>query len=431
MPLNVIIIGAGFAGLWAARELSGAAVDVTVIDRNNYHTFLPLLYQIGAAEIEPEQIAYPVRSILRKRKCIRFVRSEVHGIDIDANCVKITGGTISYDYLIIAAGSVTNYFGIPGAEEFAFPLKTLDDGIILRNHILSCFETAVHEKDIYARRKLLTFSIIGGGPTGVEFAGALSELIRGALRRDYHALDFSEVRVLLLDAGSKLLPSFPEVLGDYTKRRLTAMGIEVMLNSQSQGIERSGIRLKSGAAIPSATVVWTAGVRGAAMLHDERIAKTDAGRIIVTDTLQVPGHPRVYVAGDLAVIDGNPLPMTAPVALQEGATAARNILRDIAGLSPAQLVYRDRGAMVTIGRNSAVAIIRRWKFKGFVAWAMWLVVHLMNLIGFRNRILVMINWAWNYFFFDRAVRLILPACCDNPCERPCVPASGKCREVQV
>lgn len=167
------------------------------------------------------------------------------------------------------------------------------------------------------------------------------------------------------------------------------------------------------------------------MLHDERIAKTDAGRIIVTDTLQVPGHPRVYVAGDLAVIDGNPLPMTAPVALQEGATAARNILRDIAGLSPAQLVYRDRGAMVTIGRNSAVAIIRRWKFKGFVAWAMWLVVHLMNLIGFRNRILVMINWAWNYFFFDRAVRLILPACCDNPCERPCVPASGKCREVQV
>ncbi len=408
-PPRVVIVGAGFAGLWAARGLARAPVDVLLIDRNNYHTFLPLLYQVAAAELEPEAIIYPVRSILRQFPNVQFVMAEVRDVDFATRTVETPDLAIPYAYLILAVGSVPHFFGVPGAAEYAFRLKTLEQGIALRNRILRCFERVVHATAPERRGALLTFAIVGGGPTGVEFAGALVELIRGPLRKDYPTLPPSEVRVVLLEALDTLLPGLPERLRTYAARRLRQMGVEVRLRSQVDQVLPQAVRLKDGTVIPTETVVWTAGVRGDPLVDNRGLALARGGRVVVSPTLQVSGHPEVYVVGDLAVVEGTePLPMIAPVAIQQGMAAAQNVRRQVSGQLLQAFRYHDRGTMATIGRNAAVASLAGRAFTGFPAWILWLGVHLVNLIGFRNRLVVLINWAWDYLFYERAMRVILP-----------------------
>lgn len=407
---RIVVIGAGFGGLWVARHLAHAPVQVLLLDRNNYHTFLPLLYQVAAAELEPEHIVYPVRSILRRAPNADFCLAEVEEIDFDARVVKTAEHTIPYDYLALAAGSASHFFGVPGAAEHAFPLKTLDDGIALRNHILRCFERAAHEPDAQRRQRMLTFVILGGGPTGVEFAGALAELVRGPLSKDYATLDVRHARVILLEAADSLLSAMPERLRAYALARLGKMGVQVHLRAVASQVTPESAQLQDGALIPTETVVWTAGVRGSPQAGAWGLPVARNGQVTVLPTLQVPDHPEVYVLGDLARVeqDGQPLPMIAPVAIQQGVAVARNIARQAAGQSPQPFHYRDRGAMATIGRNAAVTHLLGRDLTGFPAWVIWLGVHIFNLIGFRNRLMVMINWAWDYLFYERAVRLILP-----------------------
>ena len=409
---RVVIVGAGFGGLWAARAIARYAVEVILVDRHNYHVFFPLLYQVAAAELEPEDIAYPVRSILRKLPNVGFIMAEVKRVDLTAKLVEADGRTIPYDFLILAMGSTSHFFGVPGAAEYAFPLRALEEGVALRNHILSCFEQAVHEPDSEQRERLLTFAIVGGGPTGVEFAGALAELIYGPLRKDYKTLDLQKVRVVLLEAGESLLPSMPERLRTYALKRLLKIRVEVSLRSGVSQVTPEAAHLTDGRVIPTETVVWTAGVHGGTQPQAWGLPIARNGRVDVLPTLQVPGHPSAYVIGDLAYVekDGLPLPMVAPVAIQQGTVAARNIARQTSGSAPLPFNYKDLGTMAVIGRNSAVAhLFGRWTFTGLVAWVIWLSVHLLRLIGFRNRLLVLTNWAWDYLFYERVVRLILPS----------------------
>ncbi len=411
---KVVIIGAGFGGLWAARTLAHSLADVLLVDRNNYHTFSPLLYQVAAAELEPENIAYPVRSILKKWPNVHFDMAEVQRVDLAAQTVTTADRTLRYDYLISAIGSTFSFFGIPGAAEYALPLKTLEQAIALRNHILRCFEQATREADALRRQQILSFAIVGGGPTGVEFAGALAELACGPLVRDFPLLDFSQVHVMLFEAAESLLFGQPKSLGDYAEKRLRSMGVDIRLQAAVSQVMPEAIRLRDGTFIPAETVVWTAGVRGVPEAAAWGLPATRNGQISVLPTLQVPGHPEVYVVGDLARIEGieggkPALPMVAPVAIQQGVAAARNIARQIAGQTPTPFRYHDRGTLATIGRNAAIADIGGHQFTGFLAWGIWLGVHIFNLIGFRNRFIVLINWAWDYIFYERGVRLILPA----------------------
>jgi NADH dehydrogenase len=404
---RVVIIGAGFAGLWAARALSHSQTDVLVLNRNNYHTFFPLLYQVAAGELEAEDIVYPVRSILRGQENIRFLMNEVTEIDLAAKQVKTTDHVFPYDFLVLALGSASHFFGVTGAAEYAFQLKTLEQAIALRNHILFRFERALCETDPERRRQMLTFAIVGGGPTGVEFAGALAELIRGPLVKNYQALDPREMHILLLEANDRLLASFPERLEKYALRRLAKMGVEVRLQATVSQITPDCIRLKDGATIPLETVIWTSGVRGESFNAELQTIRN--GQVKVLPTLQTPDHPEVYVIGDLAFMeeDGRPLPMLAPVATQQGEAAARNIIRQTNGQIPVPFHYHNRGTMVTIGRNAAIAHVWGRAFAGFPAWLLWLSIHLYGLIGFRNRLLVLIKWAWDYLFFERAVSLVV------------------------
>lgn len=407
---RVVIVGAGFGGLWAARHLVRAPVDVLLIDRHNFHTFFPLLYQVAAAELEAPAIVYPVRAILRKCPNVDFHMAEVTGLDLERRLVFTDGEAIPYDYLLVATGSAPHYFHVPGAAEHAFPLKTLEQAIALRNHIVACFERAARERDPHRRRRALTFLIVGGGATGVEFAGALAELIHGPLRRDYPRLDLSEVSVMVVEATDSLLAGLPAKLGRYAARRLRKMGIEVRLGAPVTRVQSDSVALADGAAIATETVVWTAGVRGDPAAQRWGLGAGPGGRVPVEPTLQVPGHPEVYVIGDLAYLehDGAPLPMVAPVATQQGRHVAGNLLRQISGREPQPFAYCDRGMLATIGRNAAVAHLPAFALTGFPAWVLWLAIHIVKLIGFRNRLVVLINWAWDYLFYERAVRLVLP-----------------------
>ena len=414
---RVVIVGAGFGGLWAAKALTGAPVDVLLLDQHNYHTFLPLLYQVGSAELEPGYIAQPVRMILRQRKNVHFLLAKVTCVDVEARVVQTAGRsphsvrTIPYDYLILATGSVSHFFGIPGAADYAFPLKTMEDGMVLRNHILQCFETAWPEPDEARRRLLLTFAVVGGGPTGVEYAGALSELIYGPLAKDFRGMNIDEPRIILLEALDRLLPAMPKKLGRYAVERLRQKKVEVRLGATVSEVTPACVYLKDGAAIPTASVIWTAGVGGEDVPRQSSFPTLRNGTVPVLPTLQLPDHPEVYVVGDLAALEGangQYLPMLAPVATQQGERAAKNIRRQVAGREPQVFKYRDKGSMATIGRSAAVAHIAGFAFTGFIAWIIWLVIHLAELIGFRNRLVVLVNWAWTYIFYERVVRLILP-----------------------
>jgi NADH dehydrogenase len=317
-----------------------------------------------------------------------------------------------YDYLVLALGSVTNYFGIPGAAEHAFPIKTMDDGIAIRNHILSRFEQGQNEKDPSARQRMLTFTIVGAGPTGVEFAGALAELVRGPLAKDYRSIDFKEVRVVLLEARDAVLGMLPPRLSEYARERLRSMGVDVRLGAAVSRINDDGVELRDGSVIPTETAIWSSGVSGDPALSSWGLPQAAGGRITVLPSLQAAGHPEVYIVGDLALAqeEGKPVPQVAPAATQQGKSAARNIVRQIAGKEPLTFRYRDPGTMVTIGRNAAVAHMFGRSFTGFPAWLLWLFVHIAYLIGFRNRLFVLIDWAMDYFFYERAVRLILASC---------------------
>jgi len=408
---KVVIIGAGFGGLWAARTLANAPVDVTVIDRNNYHTFLALLYQVAAAELDAEDIAYPVRSVFWNIPNIQFLLAHARRIDLKNKRIETDVKTIDYDYLILGTGSVTSTFGVPGVEENAYFLKTLEEAVALKNHIICCFEAASREPDAARRQSLLTFVIVGGGATGVEYSGALAELIHGPLRKDYPSIDFSEVRIILLEAAEYLVAPMPANLRIYTAGQLRHMGVDVRLKTAVADVSPERALLKDGEVIPTSTVVWTAGVRGEELAGASDIPVGRDGRVSVEPTLQITDHPGIYVIGDLASIkeETRILPMVAQVAIQSGVKAAQNILHHIAGQPPEPFKYHDRGSMIAIGRKAAGVAIGKKTFKGFIAWVMWLVIHLFNLIGFRNRLMVFTNWAWDYLLYERAVRYVFPA----------------------
>lgn len=407
---RVVIVGAGFGGLWAARALAREEVDVLLVDRNNFHTFYPLLYQIGAAELDATEICYPVRKILRGQENARFVMAEVDEVRPEEGAVRAGGETIRYDHLILATGSDPHFFGVEGAAEHAFPLRVLEDGIALRNHVLSRFEGAARMSDPARRRQALTFVIVGGGPTGVEYAGALAELVYGPIARDYPEVDGEEVSIFLVEALDHLLSSMPRDLGAYAAGRLETMGVDVRTGTLVEEVSPAGVRFADGSAVDCGTVVWTAGVQGDVDAHHWGLPVGRGGRVQVDATLAVPGHPAIQVVGDLAGIeqDGEPLPQIAPVAVQQGEHAARNVLLALRGEAAEPFSYEDRGMLATVGRNHAVARIFGRSFRGFPAWLLWLAVHIAKLIGFRNRLVVLTNWAWDYFTYERFVRLILP-----------------------
>ncbi len=397
----------------AAKALVNASVDVLLIDRNNYHTFLALLYQVAAAELQPENIIFPIRKIIRKLPNVSFLMAEVENIDCEKKTVQTNRKEVAYDYLILAAGSDTNYFNIPGVAEHSFPLKTIDESIILRNHIISIFERAAEEHDEEKLRKMLNFVIVGGGATGVEFSGALNELVRRLMLKDFPKLDLSLVKVSLLEASDRLLAAMPENCRNYAAEHLRKMGVKVCFNSLVQKIENDSVHLRGGEIIQSETVVWTAGVCGVPFAKKLQLKKAPDNRIIVLPTLQSVSCENVYTAGDLAYLineeSGKPFPMVAQVAMQQGTLAAKNIMHQIKGESLEAFKYNDLGSMATIGRNLAVARIGKKAYTGFFAWLLWLIVHLVRLVGYRNRAIVFINWAWNYFLYERSSQLIYPS----------------------
>ena len=407
---RVVIVGAGFAGLAAAQAFADAPVEVLLLDRNNYHTFLPLLYQVAAAEVDPSQIGFPIRTILRPLDNVDFMMAEVERIDLEGERVITRQGPVPYDYLILATGSEARFFDIPGAQTTTFTMKSMIDGIELRNHLLSKFEEASLERDAARRQRLLTFVVIGGGPSGVEYAGALMELIDGPLTRDYPNFCAADARVVLVEAAPALLGAMPYKLGTYSAERLQKMGVEVLLDTAVAEVRPDAVLLADGRAIPTETAVWTAGVGGEGVAARSGLETRANKTVSVLPTLQAPGEPNIYITGDLAAFeqDGAYLPMVAQVAMQQGEAAAKNILRQMAGEPLQPFSYKDKGSMAVIGRNAAVADIAGKAFTGFSAWLIWLLVHIMQLVGYRNRLLVLVNWAWSYFTFERLVRLILP-----------------------
>lgn len=408
---QVVVIGAGFGGLAVVRGLRRVDVDVVLLDRHNYHLFTPLLYEVGTALLDPSEIAYPLRGILRSVRNLDLRVATVTGIDLEGQHILTEAGDISYDLLVVAAGSVNNFFGNHGAELNSFALKDLGEALAMRNAILARFEQAWLAEDPEERRRLTTFVVIGGGPTGVEFAGALHELVYLVLRRDFPGLDINQVQIRLVEAAPHVLGAFSPSLRAYAARALQRKGVEVVLDAPVAAIREGEVELRDGRTIPAGLVIWAAGVKPSPLTAMLGVDLTRTGRVPVEPTLQLPGHPEVFVIGDVAEVlhEGKALPPLAGVALQEGRAVARNIVALTQGRTPRPFRYFDRGTMATLGRNQAVVDIRGLRLRGFIGWVTWLTVHLVLLITFRSRILVLISWAYDYFFYDRPVRLIVRA----------------------
>lgn len=409
---KVVIVGAGFGGINAARQLANSSVDVLVIDRNNYHGFWPLLYQVALSGLEAESIAYPVRAIFQRFKNLHFRLGTVNGVDFEHKRVRLDDGDeIAYDYLVLSAGSANNYFGNDALASQTYGLKDLDDALLLRNAILSAFERAATMEDTAKREALMTFAVIGGGPTGVEMAGALSELIRYVLQKDLPMLDIAKVRVVLIEGSDKVLAPFPPGLRQNAIMQLEKRGVEVLLKKVVATVENGVVGFKDGGTLNAETVVWAAGVRAALLADELGVEQARGARVKVTPQLNLPDRPDVYVVGDMAYLEGykgnQPYPMVAPVAIQMAQLAARNIQARVAGRPQQTFRYFDKGQMATIGRRSAVFDSFGIRMTGFFAWLGWLFVHLMMLVGFRNRTVVLINWAYNYIKFDGGTRLII------------------------
>jgi NADH dehydrogenase len=405
---HLVIVGGGFGGLTAAQSLREAPVRITLLDRTNHHLFQPLLYQVAMAGLSPADIASPIRSILRGRHDVRVLLDEAVSIDLAARRVHLRESWEEYDFLILATGAQTTYFGHPEWSRFALGLKDLDEAVEIRRRVLLAFEAAEREPDPQRRRQLLSFVIVGGGPTGVELAGALAELARFALSRDFRAIDPGSARVLLLEAAPRILASFPEELAASAVRQLARLGAEVRTGAAVTEIDASGVHL-ADQFIPSSTVIWAAGVRATELTATLGVPLDRGGRVLVESDLTVPGHPEAFVIGDAAALlgpDGKLLPGVAPVAMQQGRFAARQIRRTLRGEPRERFRYRDKGNLATIGRAAAIAQFRNLRLTGFVAWVTWLVVHIIYLIGYRNRMVVLINWCWNYVTYRRGARLI-------------------------
>ena len=412
---RVVIAGAGFGGLTCARGLKNAPVDVLLVDRNNYHLFTPLLYQVASAVLDPGEIARPVRQLIRPLRNADFLLARVTGADFDQRQLLTDHGPLAYDYLVLAAGSQSDYLGNASLARHAFGLKDLDEGLAVRNRVLMRFEEARWTDDRERRRTLLTFAVVGGGPTGVEMAGALAELTRLVLSKDYRDLDLGLVRVVLLEAAGFVLAPFAEPLREAARRSLEKKGVEVLLKAKVADVTPGSIRLEDGHEIPASTVIWTAGVRASEVGSVLGLSLGRQARVQVLPTLQVTGHPEVFVIGDLAgpMDAGAALPMLIPVAMQEGRHVAATIKDVLRGYGATNFQYKDPGIMATIGRNSAVAQLGPVRLTGFLGWLMWLGVHLVNVISFRSRLIVLVNWAWDYLFFDRPIRLIVRAANDE------------------
>ncbi len=408
MKKKVVIVGMGFGGLSAAKSLSKLGYDVVMVDKHNYHLFQPLLYQVATAGLEQESIAYPIRALARNWQGASFRLGEVSAVDFEARTITLEDGQLCYDYLVLAVGSRTNFFGMQSVERHAFDLKSLAQSEQLRNHILIQFEKASREQDRVRRAALLTFVIVGGGPTGVEFAGALRELSRYVLSRDYPEIAVSETRIVLVEAANSLLTAMEPHLRDYAAHKLRNMGVEILFSTQVVDATAELVLFKDGSSIATHTLFWSAGVAAAGLTGKLGVSLGGGGRIMVEPDLSIKGHPEVFVIGDAACLeqDGKPLPMMAPIASQQGRYVARALQARQEGITPPPFRYRDKGCMATIGRSSAVASTHGYTFSGFLAWVVWLLLHLYYLIGFRNRLLVVMNWGYYYFFHERQVRLI-------------------------
>lgn len=412
--LRVVIVGAGFGGLFAARALANKPVEVLLVDRNNYHTFTPLLYQVATCALDPSEIAYPVRNIFRRKRNVEFLLGEVVAVDTNGRLLHIQSDGQQYqepyDYLILATGSTPTYFGNNNFQRHALELRTLSDAIELRNHVLRLFERATWNDDPAQVAALTTIVVVGGGPTGIETAGAIYELYNHVLNVEYPQKQL-HARVILVEMQPHLLAPYPEKLRKAAVEQLRSLGVEVLLGQRVTEVTADTVHLGDGTLIPTHTLVWAAGVKGSPLADLLGVPLQRGGRLPIAPTTAVLGLNRVYAVGDMAHLEdpnGEPYPMLIPVAQQQGELAAHNILADIAGQPLRSFSYHDRGIMATIGRSRAVAwIYNRIPLRGFLAWLAWLFLHLITLLGFRNRATVFINWVWNYFTYDRSVRLIL------------------------
>lgn len=406
---HVVIVGGGFGGLWAARALHGAPVRITLLDRGNHHLFQPLLYQVATAGLSAPNIAAPLRQILRRQRNVTVLMDEVAGIAPGARCVRLGDGrTLAYDHLVLATGATHAYFGHDDWAAHAPGLKTLNDALEIRRRILHAFERAEAEDDPARRAAWLTFAIVGGGPTGVELAGTLAEIARHTLRGEFRRADPRSARVLLIEAGPRVLSSFPQTLSDKAQAQLARLGVEVRTGVPVTAIDAEGVTLGEER-IAARTTLWAAGVAASPLARDLGVPLDRAGRVPVQADLRVPGHPEIHVIGDLASVqhDGKPVPGVAPAAKQMGRYVGRAIAARLRGAEPAPFCYRDFGNLATIGRMAAVVDLHGLRFSGLLAWWFWLAAHVFFLIGFRNRLVVLIDWAQAYWSYQRSARIIL------------------------
>jgi len=418
---RVVVIGAGFAGINAAKTLKNAPVDIKVIDRKNHHTFQPLLYQVALAVLSPAEIASPVRTVLSRSHNTEVLLGEVSAFDLEKRLVRLDGLELPYDYLVLGAGATHAYFGHPEWEAFAPGLKTLEDAIEIRRRVLLSFETA--EREVIAGRTCppLTFVVVGGGPTGVELAGAIADIAGHHLRMEFRAIDPGKSKIILLEGGPRVLPTYPEDLSASAQRQLESMGVEVRTNAMVTNIEADAVSVGKER-IPAAVILWGAGVSASPLGKMLGVPTDKAGRVIVEPDLTVPGHPEVFVVGDLASAkrrNGQPVPGVAPAAIQMGRFAARQIKRSVEGEPRERFEYLDKGSLATIGRSHAIADFPgKIHISGFLAWLSWLTIHLFFLIGFRNRFFVMVEWAWAYITYNHGARLITDTAEHEQTERP-------------